>query len=74
MVKRTPLAETTRRDYQQFMRNKPGKPLVGILNDCILRRLNNEQALGGMDPVFDDVPVAGYSTFGEILGLNSTRR
>ena len=70
MVKRTPLAETTRRDYQQFMRNKPGKPLVGILNDCILRRLNNEQALGGMDPVFDDVPVAGYSTFGEILGLN----
>jgi len=70
MVKRTPLAETTRRDYQKFMQNKPGKPLVGILNDCILRRLNNEQALGGMDPVFDDVPVAGYSTFGEILGLN----
>jgi len=70
MVKRTPLAEATRRDYQRFMRGKPGKPLVGILNDCILRRLNNEQALAGMDAVFDDVPVAGYSTFGEILGLN----
>ncbi|RRV17288.1 chemotaxis protein [Pseudomonas saudiphocaensis] len=70
MVKRTPLAEATRRDYERFLWNKPGKPLVGILNDCILRRLNNEQALGSMDPVFGDVPVAGFSTFGEILGLN----
>ncbi|MBF6622656.1 MAG: FIST C-terminal domain-containing protein, partial [Pseudomonas stutzeri] len=70
MVKRTPLAEATRRDYERFLRNKPGKPLVGILNDCILRRLNNDQALGSMDPVFGDVPVAGFSTFGEILGLN----
>lgn len=70
MVKRTPLAEATRRDYERFLRNKPGKPIVGILNDCILRRLNNEQALHSMDSVFGDVPVTGYSTFGEILGLN----
>ncbi len=30
MVKRTPLAEATRRDYQRFMRGKPGKPLVAF--------------------------------------------
>ncbi len=70
MVKRTPLVEATRRDFQRFMSGKPGKPLVGILNDCILRRLNNQQALGAMGDVFDGVPVAGFSTFGEILGLN----
>ncbi|MCW3149319.1 methyl-accepting chemotaxis protein [Stutzerimonas stutzeri] len=70
MVKRTPLVEATRRDFQRFMRNKPGRPLVGILNDCILRRLNNAQALNGMHEVFAGTPVVGYSTFGEILGLN----
>ncbi|MFQ7898623.1 methyl-accepting chemotaxis protein [Stutzerimonas degradans] len=70
MVKRTPLVEATRRDFQRFMRDKPGRPLVGILNDCILRRLNNAQALDGMHAVFGDTPVLGYSTFGEILGLN----
>lgn len=70
MVKRTPLVEATRRDFERFMRGKPGKPLLGMLNDCILRRLNNEQALPGMRDVFGDVPVAGFSTFGEILGLN----
>ncbi|PAU53085.1 chemotaxis protein [Pseudomonas indica] len=70
MVKRTPLAEATRRDFERFMRNKPGTPLVGILNDCILRRLNNEQALAGMNDVFKGAPVIGFSTYGEILGLN----
>ncbi|EXF44370.1 chemotaxis sensory transducer protein [Pseudomonas sp. BAY1663] len=70
MVRRTPLPEATRRDFQRFMRDKPGKPLVGILNDCILRRLNNPSALAEMGNVFAGVPVLGYSTFGEILGLN----
>lgn len=70
MVKRTSLIETTRRDFENFMRTKPAKPLAGLLNDCILRRLYNTQELPGMNNVFQGVPVIGFSTFGEILGLN----
>jgi len=44
--------------------------VAAILNDCILRRLNNSSDLGSMAGIFGDVPLAGFSTFGEILGLN----
>jgi len=44
--------------------------VAGILNDCILRRLNNDKDLGGLDRLFDCRQLAGFSTFGEILGLN----
>jgi hypothetical protein len=70
MVKRTSLVDTTRKDFAQFLRNKQGKPLVGLLSDCILRRLNNGAELPRMGGVFGDTPVVGFSTFGEILGLN----
>ncbi|TDV67624.1 FIST-like protein [Pseudomonas sp. LP_7_YM] len=70
MVKRTPLREATRSDYERFLRGKGGKPVAGILSDCILRRLNNIRDLRSMTGVFGDVPLAGFSTFGEILGLN----
>ena len=70
MVKRTPIREATQVDYQRFLQGKGGKPLAAILNDCILRRLNNGQDLPGMTGIFGEVPVAGFSTFGEILGLN----
>ena len=70
MVRRTPLREATRLDYEQFLRGKGGQPVAGILNDCILRRLNNGAELGSMAGIFGDVPLAGFSTFGEILGLN----
>ncbi|MBA1193264.1 chemotaxis protein [Pseudomonas entomophila] len=70
MVRRTPLREATRLDYEQFLRDKGGQPVAGILNDCILRRLNNGAELGNMTGVFGDVPLTGFSTFGEILGLN----
>ncbi|MBI6552920.1 methyl-accepting chemotaxis protein [Pseudomonas sp. LY-1] len=70
MVRRTPLREATRVDYEQFLRGKGGQPVAGILNDCILRRLNNATELGSMAGTFGDVPLAGLSTFGEILGLN----
>ena len=59
----------TRRDWEAFLRGKPGKPIGGILNDCILRRLNNAAALGSAD-TFSGIPVAGFSTFGELLGIN----
>jgi hypothetical protein len=70
MVKRTPLREATRTDYERFLKGKGGQPVAAILNDCILRRLNNGKDLAGMAGVFGEVPVAGFSTFGEILGLN----
>lgn len=70
MVKRTSLVEATHRDFAQFLRGKGGTPLLGLLNDCILRRLNNGDELARMSGVFGEVPVVGFSTFGEILGLN----
>ncbi|WP_074827259.1 MULTISPECIES: methyl-accepting chemotaxis protein [Pseudomonas] len=70
MVKRTPILEATRKDLQRFLQGKSGKPVGGLLNDCILRRLNNGNDLSRMNEAFDDIPVVGFSTFGEILGLN----
>lgn len=70
MVKRTPIREATRADYQRFLQGKEGQPIAGILNDCILRRLNNAADLGSMNGIFGQVPLSGFSTFGEILGLN----
>lgn len=55
-------------DLQNFLEGKP-EPLGVMLNDCILRRLNNQNELTGLDDLFD-VPVAGFSTFGEIFGIN----
>ena len=41
----------------------------GILNDCILRRLHNQQSLAQVRS-FDAIPTAGFSTFGELYGVN----
>ena len=70
MVKRSALIDSTRQDFARFMQGKPGKPVAGLLNDCILRRLYNGSELAGMGQVFAGIPVMGSSTFGEILGLN----
>ncbi len=70
MVKRTSLVDTTRQDFARFLQGKSGTPLVGVLNDCILRRANNGAELPRMGEVFGQTPVVGFSTFGEILGLN----
>ena len=69
LVKRIPFAEATRRDLSTFLKDKPA-PIGGLLNDCILRRLKNNQSLAQMNSVFTHIPVVGSSTFGEILGLN----
>jgi methyl-accepting chemotaxis protein len=70
LVRRTNLVDSTTRDYRSFMSGKPAAPVAGILNDCVLRRLNNDKDLGGLARVFDCKQLAGFSTFGEILGLN----
>ena len=70
LVKRIPFAQATKKDFAEFMRNKPCEPIAGLLNDCILRRLKNSQSLNNMNGIFGNIPVVGSSTFGEILGLN----
>lgn len=60
--------EQTRADVAGYLAGKP-KPAAVLMNDCILRRLSNAGALsrtGGIWPV----PVAGFSTYGELFGIN----
>ncbi|THF63922.1 chemotaxis protein [Pseudothauera nasutitermitis] len=70
LVRRTSLVDATRRDFARFLEGKPGLPAAGIFNDCILRRLYNGRELADMGKVIEGVPLTGFSTFGEILGLN----
>jgi len=70
LVRRTDLVETTGKDFAQFMEGKPAHPVAGILNDCILRRINNEPELSKMGHVMEGTGIAGFSTFGEVFGLN----
>jgi methyl-accepting chemotaxis protein len=70
LVKRTGLVSTTENSFRKFMQGKPRTAFAGIFNDCILRRLYNGPELSAMGRIFDGVQIAGYSTFGEILGLN----
>ena len=60
--------QKTNSDFAKFLQNKP-KPLGAILNDCICRRLYNGPSLGQLD-TFATIPTAGFSTFGELLGIN----
>lgn len=68
LVEAKDFAATTQTAYDDFMRGKPSAPIAMVANDCILRRLHNQQALGSFK-AFDGVPVAGFSTFGEMLGI-----
>lgn len=70
LVRRTGFVESTEKDFRNFMNGKPSAPVAGILNDCILRRLCNDKELAGLSRTFDCKNLAGFSTFGEILGLN----
>lgn len=70
LVKRQDFVSKTEQDFNKFLSNKRNaKPVGGILNDCILRRLYNGNALGQLH-CFDNIPTAGYSTFGELYGVN----
>ena len=60
--------QKTNSDFEKFLQGKP-KPLGAILNDCICRRLFNGPSLGQLD-TFAKIPAAGFSTFGELLGIN----
>jgi hypothetical protein len=69
LVRRTELAKSMGQDFGRFMEGKTGSLAAGILNDNILRRLCNERDLGNVGRI-TGAAVAGFSTFGEILGLN----
>ncbi len=68
LMKRTSLDNTLARDLAAYQKNKP-IAIGGILNDCILRRLGYPNEIQHIDQ-FRDLPVAGFSSFGEISGLH----
>ena len=68
LLEKTDFVQTTSSNYAEFSRNKP-KAIGAIFNDCILRRLFNSKELNTLR-TFSDIPVAGFSTFGELLGVN----
>lgn len=57
----------TNRDWEKFVASK-GKPAGLLLNDCLLRRVNNPESLPSAE-LFDGIPAAGFSSFGEIFGV-----
>lgn len=61
-------ASETRNAITAFLQDKP-HPVGAILNDCILRRLNNPHELSHLDAIWP-MPAAGFSTFGELFGIN----
>ena len=67
LMEATDFVSTTKRDWEQFI-SKKGKPAGLLLNDCLLRRLNNQESLSSAE-LFDGIPAAGFSSFGEIFGV-----
>ena len=68
LLKREPLKSTLPPAIKTFSEGKP-QPIGGILNDCILRRLGAPEEIKTIS-AFDGVPIAGFSSFGEIIGLH----
>lgn len=68
LLEKTDFVQTTTHDFNDYARNKP-KPIGAIFNDCILRRLLNATELAHLS-TFRDIPVVGFSTFGELFGVN----
>lgn len=68
LLEKTDFVQTTNHDFSEFSRNKP-KAIGAIFNDCILRRLCNDQEINKLI-TFKEIPVVGFSTFGELLGIN----
>ncbi|QWT46508.1 FIST C-terminal domain-containing protein [Azospira inquinata] len=67
LLKAKDFLRTTEADWQHFLQGKP-RPAAMLLNDCVLRRVGNGAQLG-QARFFDGTPAAGFSTFGEILGI-----
>lgn len=68
LLQATDFVDQTKRDVREFLANKP-TPQAVIMNDCILRRLGNANQLSALSALWP-APTAGFSTFGELLGIN----
>ncbi len=68
MLEATDFVEQTKRDVARYLAGKPA-PAALLMNDCILRRLGNAKALDKVNGL-PAVPIAGFSTFGELFGIN----
>ena len=68
LVKSVDFIKNTKNDIDNYLNNKP-KPVGAVLCDCILRRASNQKSLASANNWWN-FPVAGFSTFGEIFGMN----
>ena len=68
LVEAKGFADSTKQAFDEFMKGKT-KPVAMLANDCILRRLNNANALKDLT-AFQNIKAAGFSTFGELLGVH----
>ncbi|MGB8602353.1 MAG: FIST N-terminal domain-containing protein, partial [Rhizomicrobium sp.] len=68
MLQATDFLTQTSKDLTSYLNSNP-TPLGAVLNDCILRRLHNADELAEMKNLWP-MPVAGFSTFGELFGIN----
>ena len=68
LMRRENFIQTLKDEYAAYAKGKP-TPIGAVLNDCILRRLTFAAELAGAD-LFDGMPIAGFSAFGEIAGLH----
>ena len=68
LMRRENFIPKLKEEYAAFAKGKP-TPIGAVLNDCILRRLTFAGELAGAD-LFDGMPIAGFSAFGEIAGLH----
>jgi len=68
LMEPTDFVKQTHQDFELFSKGYT-KPVTGILFDCALRRVTNPDRLGDVS-CFNDFPVAGFSTFGELYGVN----
>lgn len=68
LMKKTSFVDQTDKDFKRQIEDEENL-VGGVLFDCILRRLNNSSDLGKIR-CFDDLPIAGFSTFGELFGVN----
>lgn len=67
-MKMTGGPEKSREDFDRFLEGK-NQPVGAVVMDCITRRLARSETSRRLD-IFDGIPTAGFSTFGEMLGIN----
>lgn len=68
ILEETDFIQQTRENVESYLAGKP-KPAGVLMSDCILRRLVNANDLSRATQLWP-VPAAGFSTFGELFGIN----